>query len=421
MYDVAVRLGAVAILTLCASAHADPRAEVGVVFGVDRFGDDIKLGNSTFPEQRPQTAPLVGVRGTLLFLHVDRFELGLEPEVAFTASWTGYGFDGPRASEFAPVLGYRGSLVAQVQLGDGFALHGAFGVGGESVFSSSVYIANTTDFLYFYGLGLTVPLYGSALLRLDFRQGFMPARAGGTTEIYEGTVGVAMRFGDPAPVIAPPPVVVKPVAPLLPPPEPDRDGDGVPDRLDRCPDLAGQKPDGCPPDPDGDGIYGAADKCPDQAEDFDHFEDEDGCPDPDNDQDGIPDAADKCPNQPETKNGFQDEDGCPDEIPAEVAASFEAAGAVRFDASRAKLSDAAKASLVRVLGQLRAHPTMHVVVTGHPDKAGDKPEALAKKRAEVVKWYLVEQGVPADQLETMVGDVNKAPVEMHAAPPSAHQ
>ena len=65
-------------------------------------------------------------------------------------------------------------------------------------------------------------------------------------------------------------------------------------------------------DRDGDGIKDDVDKCPDEPEDFDGFQDEDGCPDPDNDRDGIPDVDDKCPNQPETFNGYQDADGCPD-------------------------------------------------------------------------------------------------------------
>jgi len=68
-------------------------------------------------------------------------------------------------------------------------------------------------------------------------------------------------------------------------------------------------------DTDGDGIVDRKDGCPEQPEDFDQFEDEDGCPDPDNDQDGIPDTSDQCPDEPETGNGWQDEDGCPDEIP----------------------------------------------------------------------------------------------------------
>jgi OmpA-OmpF porin, OOP family len=66
-------------------------------------------------------------------------------------------------------------------------------------------------------------------------------------------------------------------------------------------------------DSDGDGYLDDVDKCPEEPEDFDNFQDEDGCPDYDNDQDGIPDKYDKCPNEPEDKDGFDDEDGCPED------------------------------------------------------------------------------------------------------------
>jgi outer membrane protein OmpA-like peptidoglycan-associated protein len=65
-------------------------------------------------------------------------------------------------------------------------------------------------------------------------------------------------------------------------------------------------------DDDKDGIRNNVDRCPKDAEDFDGFEDENGCPDLDNDLDGIPDRNDNCPNEPEDKDGFKDEDGCPD-------------------------------------------------------------------------------------------------------------
>ena len=69
-------------------------------------------------------------------------------------------------------------------------------------------------------------------------------------------------------------------------------------------------------DNDQDHICHTVDRCPEEAEDFDQFEDEDGCPDPDNDQDGILDADDgpngSCRNDPEDRDDFQDEDGCPD-------------------------------------------------------------------------------------------------------------
>ena len=65
-------------------------------------------------------------------------------------------------------------------------------------------------------------------------------------------------------------------------------------------------------DRDGDGLSDEVDRCPDDPEDRDGFQDEDGCPEADNDQDGIRDIDDKCPADPEAKNGRQDEDGCPD-------------------------------------------------------------------------------------------------------------
>jgi OmpA-OmpF porin, OOP family len=98
----------------------------------------------------------------------------------------------------------------------------------------------------------------------------------------------------------------------------DRDGDGIKDEHDQCPtepeDFDGfEDQDGCPdPDNDGDTIKDIDDKCPNEPEDFDGFEDSDGCPEKDNDGDGIDDEHDACPNEPETVNGFQDEDGCPD-------------------------------------------------------------------------------------------------------------
>jgi len=104
-------------------------------------------------------------------------------------------------------------------------------------------------------------------------------------------------------------------------PDPDNDNDGILDVDDRCPNNPEDKDgdedsDGCPEgndgDRDGDGILDSRDKCPDDPEDRDGFQDKDGCPDPDNDKDGIPDNKDQCPNEAEDKDGFEDEDGCPD-------------------------------------------------------------------------------------------------------------
>ena len=99
---------------------------------------------------------------------------------------------------------------------------------------------------------------------------------------------------------------------------PDRDADGVPDVLDRCPDVPEDRDgfedsDGCPDDDnDQDGIPDVRDKCPLEREDVDGYLDDDGCPDPDNDRDGIPDSMDRCPNEPEDIDGVEDFDGCPE-------------------------------------------------------------------------------------------------------------
>lgn len=99
----------------------------------------------------------------------------------------------------------------------------------------------------------------------------------------------------------------------------DRDGDGIRDAVDKCPERPEdfdefQDDDGCPEnDNDGDGIQDDDDQCPTIPEDMDDFEDEDGCPEGDNDGDGIQDAQDNCPTLPEDMDNFEDSDGCPED------------------------------------------------------------------------------------------------------------
>jgi len=84
----------------------------------------------------------------------------------------------------------------------------------------------------------------------------------------------------------------------------DSDKDGVPNRKDKCPDVAGLELfDGCP-DTDGDGVPDTEDQCPNDR----GLAIFNGCPDTDTDTDGIPDKDDKCPN----KKGTQALNGCPD-------------------------------------------------------------------------------------------------------------
>ena len=101
----------------------------------------------------------------------------------------------------------------------------------------------------------------------------------------------------------------------------DADGDGYKDDVDACPHEPEDFDDfedaeGCPdPDNDQDGILDIDDECPLIPEDLDGDSDKDGCPEGDNadrDGDGILDNEDQCPDDPEDIDGFQDTDGCPD-------------------------------------------------------------------------------------------------------------
>lgn len=97
-------------------------------------------------------------------------------------------------------------------------------------------------------------------------------------------------------------------------PDGDSDGDGIPDKDDHCPTVAGPKElHGCP-DSDGDGVPDDLDKCPKVA----GPKEQNGCPD--SDHDGIPDDLDKCPNTPGPKDlsgcpeGDSDGDGVPNDV-----------------------------------------------------------------------------------------------------------
>ncbi|MBN1424439.1 OmpA family protein [Candidatus Fermentibacteria bacterium] len=89
----------------------------------------------------------------------------------------------------------------------------------------------------------------------------------------------------------------------------DSDGDGVPDGMDKCPDSPpGALVDrtGCPQDSDGDGVPDGMDRCPDTPRGA--RVDEFGCSE-DSDGDGVPDGIDKCPETP--PNAPVDRSGCP--------------------------------------------------------------------------------------------------------------
>ena len=181
----------------------------------------------------------------------------------------------------------------------------------------------------------------------------------------------------------------------------DRDRDGFPDAQDGCPDVSEdfdsfQDFDGCPDlDNDEDGIEDAEDLCPDEPETLNGIDDDDGCPDADRDHDGITDDRDGCPDQAETINGVEDEDGCPDT----VSVVFPPAR-IPFATGMSALPPGPQPSLDEVARILVEQPTLRIEIQGHTDNAGDDlvNMRLSLERAEAVKAYLVSRGIASDRL-----------------------
>jgi outer membrane protein OmpA-like peptidoglycan-associated protein len=218
----------------------------------------------------------------------------------------------------------------------------------------------------------------------------------------------------------------------------DRDGDGILDEDDDCPldpedfdDFEDE--DGCPDeDNDEDGLLDPVDECPNDPEDFDDFEDEDGCPDPDNDQDEILDVDDECPLDPEDYDGDADEDGCPDEEVLAVVEEeqIEITEQIQFEFDSARITGARSD---QILGQvariLRDNSDIDVRIEGHTDSVGDEAynRDLSSRRAESVRRWLIDWGIdparmtseglgearPIDTNRTQQGRQNNRRVEFH--------
>lgn len=186
-------------------------------------------------------------------------------------------------------------------------------------------------------------------------------------------------------------------------PEPggeDRDHDGVPDQLDVCPDVPGTMQNGCPEpvlDRDGDGVPDAVDQCPDTPGPAAL----DGCPDRDGDQ--IADVVDKCPDEP----GPPEREGCPPpEDEEEVVLESERIrinNQILFEFGSDRIDPASYKLLDEVAQVLTQNPDVGpVLIEGHTDNVG--PRAfnldLSKRRAKSVENYLTAKGIARERLRS---------------------
>lgn len=265
-----------------------------------------------------------------------------------------------------------------------------------------------------FGVGAQIKIFDDVFLLWN-SQYRVPVTENASYHFYH-SVGVVfpIKKAAPAPVVIPVPVVEPPK---------DRDGDGVLDSLDKCPDVAGLASlEGCP-DRDGDGITDAEDKCPDVAglaryqgcpipdTDGDGINDEldkcptvagiaryQGCPIPDTDGDGVNDEEDKCINEKGPASNF----GCPvisEEIIRKVNA---AAQNVFFATGSAKLLAKSFPKLNEVVKILNDNPSYKVQIDGHTDNVGkdESNQTLSENRAAAVKAYLVSKGIADSRLSS---------------------
>jgi len=145
-------------------------------------------------------------------------------------------------------------------------------------------------------------------------------------------------------------------------------------------------------DRDGDGIADAYDLCPDEAGLFS----DNGCPDTDGD--GVDDLQDKCPKIA----GVRANGGCP-EVDKEVKKVMAAAlKGVQFQSGKAILLKRSNTVLDNVVKVMKENPSYYLNVWGYTDNQGDdaKNLVLSKDRANAVTAYLTQKGVESSRLHS---------------------
>jgi OOP family OmpA-OmpF porin len=128
-----------------------------------------------------------------------------------------------------------------------------------------------------------------------------------------------------------------------------------------------------------------------------------GCPYTDRDGDGVWDHIDNCPDVP----GPAENQGCPVSVKQLVVITAEKIvikDAVYFATAKAQILEKSFPLLTQIASVLKAHPEIpRLVIEGHTDSVG-KREAnvkLSQARADAVRGYLVKKGIAAGRLSSV--------------------
>ena len=185
---------------------------------------------------------------------------------------------------------------------------------------------------------------------------------------------------------------------------PDTDGDGIADKDDACPEVAGIKSlNGCP-DADGDGIADKDDKCPSVKGPKENG----GCPWPDRDGDKVLDKDDKCPDVA----GTVANQGCPEVSDEAIKRLNDYAKTILFDSGKSSFQKQTYPVLEAITAILKEYPNSKFSIEGHTDSDGSDAsnQTLSENRAAAVKDYLIEKGIASSRLSS-IGFGEKSPID----------
>ena len=128
----------------------------------------------------------------------------------------------------------------------------------------------------------------------------------------------------------------------------------------------------------------------------------------DSDKDGIADAIDLCPGSPagSTVNKL----GCADKTGIVLEG-------ITFKTGTADLLPEAKKNLEKASSALKQSAEMKLEIAGYTDSVGDpgRNQQLSAQRAESVRQYFVDKGIPADRL-SVKGYGSENPIANNATP-----
>lgn len=177
---------------------------------------------------------------------------------------------------------------------------------------------------------------------------------------------------------------------------PDTDGDGIADKDDMCPNEKGTKANkGCA-DTDGDGVVDKDDKCSTVAGPVANG----GCPWPDADGDGVLDKDDKCPNEAGTGSNS----GCPEVISQAAEALLqELPKFILFNTGKSTFKAGVTEKLDAIVDVMNTNPNANFVLEGHTDSTGSANvnSRISKARAMAVRDYLVKKGIATTRLDAL--------------------